>query len=888
MKLFCRSALVLALFCLNGGPLTSQAPCTRSTCSYLNPTLTAEERARDIVTRMTLEEEVSQTLNQAAAIPRLGVPAYDWWSEALHGVARNGLATNFPQSIGLAASFDKELVRQVADVIGTEARAKYNEAQRDGDHRRFAGLTFWSPNVNIFRDPRWGRGQETFGEDPYLTSRLGVEFTRGLQGNDPRFLKVDATPKHFAVHSGPEQERHHFDARISDHDLEDTYLPAFRAAVVEAHASSIMCAYNAIDGKPACANPNLLQKHLRDDWKFDGYVVSDCDSVADVNRGHHFAADDEHASAAALKAGTDLDCGGTYRALVPAVKSGLVSKAELDRAVERLFAARFRLGMFDPPGSVPFEGLGPSSVDSLANRALALRAAQESLVLLKNDGTLPLKGHEQKIAVVGPTSDLLEAIEGNYNGEPAEAVTPLTGLRQEFGSDNVFYSPGSILATGTPAPIPSRYLRPIAESAQQGLKAEFFKDADFSGSPIASRIDAKVNFDWNRVSPMPGVPAANFAVRWTGELVPPAPGDYMLSFRCIKRSTTYDPSGAKPGSPWHYRMYLDGKLVLDDHARDQDFKVTFTDTKPHAIAVEYQHSSEDRFVDLEWQPPAKPMLEDAVATARKADIVVAFVGLSPNLEGEEMPVYADGFAGGDRTTIGLPAVQERLLEALGNLGKPLIVVLTSGSEVAMPWAQDHANAVLAAWYPGQSGGTAIAQTLTGKNNPAGRLPITFYRSTADLPDFSDYSMANRTYRYFKGPVLYPFGFGMSYSQFVYSQPEVQSTTVKAGENVTVKVRLKNTSAVDGDEVAQLYVTPPRTDVSPRFALEGFERIHLAAGEDREATFTLDPRALSEVDAHGVRRVMAGDYTIFVGGAQPAGSDPKAVHLRVTGDLVLPR
>jgi len=888
MKVSYRCVALFALLYLSHGFSHSQSPCTRTTCPYLNPALPPEERAKDIVARMTLPEEVSQTLNQASAIPRLGVPDYDWWSEALHGVARNGVATNFPQSIGLAASFDTVLIRRVADAIGTEGRAKYNEAQHNGDHRRFSGLTFWSPNVNIFRDPRWGRGQETFGEDPFLTTRLGVEFTRGLQGDDPKFLKVDATPKHFAVHSGPEQDRHHFNAQISDHDLEDTYLPAFRASVVEAHAASIMCAYNAIDGKPACASDMLLQQHLREDWKFDGYVVSDCDSVADVNRGHHYAPDDEHASAVSLKAGTDLDCGGAYRALTASVKSRLVSKAELDRAVERLFVARFRLGMFDPSGSVPYDALGASSVDTPANRALALQAAQESLVLLKNDGTLPLKGHGRTIAVIGPTSDLLEAIEGNYNGEPAEAVTPLTGLRKEFGADKVLYSSGSILAAGTPAPIPSRYLRPTADSAEPGLKAEFFTGADFAGTPLASRIDSKVNFDWNRMSPMPGVPAANFAVRWSGELVPPAPGDYMLSFRCIKRSTTYDPTNAKPGSPWHYRMYLDGKLVLDDRARYQDLKVTFTDTKPHAIAVEYQHSSEDRFVDLEWQPPAQPLLDEALATARKADVVVAFVGLSPNLEGEEMPVYADGFAGGDRTMIGLPAVQEHLLEALGDLGKPLIVVLTSGSEVSMPWAQDHANAVLAAWYPGESGGTAIAQTLTGKNNPAGRLPITFYRSIADLPDFSDYSMANRTYRYFNGPVLYPFGFGMSYSQFEYSRPEVPANTVKAGDNVTVKVRLKNTSAVDGDEVAQLYVTPPRTEVSPRLALQGFERVHLAAGESRQVTFTLDPRDLSEVDAKGVRRVMAGDYTIFVGGAQPVNIDAKAVRIRVTGELVLPR
>ena len=888
MRICYSLAVCLALFTGTRAFGQSQPACTKATCRYLDTALSPEERAKDIVSRMSLDEEVSQTMNQAAAIPRLAIPDYEWWSEALHGVARNGVATNFPQSIGLAASFDTALMRQVADVIGTEGRAKYNEAQRDGDHRRFSGLTFWSPNINIFRDPRWGRGQETFGEDPYLAARLGVEFVRGLQGDDPKFLKLDATPKHYAVHSGPEQDRHHFNAQISNHDLEDTYLPAFRASIVEAHAASIMCAYNAIDGKPACASDMLLKQHLREDWKFEGYVVSDCDSVADVSRGHHYAVDNSHASAVSLEAGTDLDCGSTYRALASAVKSGLVPKAELDRAVERLFAARFRLGMFDPPGGNPYDKLSAASVDTPASRELALRAARESVVLLKNDGVLPLQGRGKIIAVIGPTADLLEAIEGNYNGEAAAPVTPLAGLRKQFGADKVLYAPGSILAAGTPAPIPSRYLRPGPDSSEMGLKAEFFSTGNFEGTALATRVDSKINFDWNRVSPAPGVPAAGFAVRWTGELLPPAPGEYMLSFRCIKRSTTYDPTSAMVGSPLHYRMYLDGKPVLDDRAREQDLKVTFADTKPHSIRVEYQHSSEDRFVDLEWQPPAKPMLDEALAAARKADAVVAFVGLSPNLEGEEMPVYATGFAGGDRTEIGLPAVQENLLRELGAVGKPLIVVLTSGSAVSMQWAQDHANAILAAWYSGESGGTAIAQTLAGENNPAGRLPVTFYRSTADLPDFSDYSMANRTYRYFKGPVLYPFGFGLSFSHFVYGKPEVSAANAKAGESLEVKVSLQNTSAIDGDEVAELYVTPPPTAVSPQIALEGFQRVHLAAGEKRDVIFQLDPRQMSEVDADGNRREMAGEYSIFVGGNQPGANPDNIVHVQVNGEFNLPR
>ena len=430
-----------------------QGSCSAAPCPYLNPALAPEARAKDLVSRMTLEEKVSQMQDVAPAIPRLGVPAYNWWNEALHGVARNGFATNFPQSIGLAATWDTALMQQIATVIAVEGRAKYNEAIRNDDRSRFAGLTFWSPNINIFRDPRWGRGMETFGEDPFLTASLGVEFVKGLQGDDPHYLELVATPKHFAVHSGPEPLRHGFNVDVSDHDLEDTYLPAFRAAIVDGHADSIMCAYNAIDGTPACANSMLLQKHLRQDWGFNGYVVSDCDAVDDICSGHHFAGSAEQADADAVKAGTDLDCGSAYKALTKAVAENLLSEAEIDTAVTRLFTARMRLGMFDPPAAVPFNAIPYSEVDSAAHRELALEAARESIVLLKNrNGTLPFKPSIRKLAVVGPTADLLESIEGNYNGTASHPISPLDGMRRQFGSDNILYAPGSILADGTPSP----------------------------------------------------------------------------------------------------------------------------------------------------------------------------------------------------------------------------------------------------------------------------------------------------------------------------------------------------------------------------------------------------------------------------------------------------
>jgi beta-glucosidase len=864
--------------------------CTPSPCPYLNPALAPEARAKDLAGRMTLEEKVSQMQDVAPAIPRLSVPAYNWWNEALHGVARNGIATNFPQSIGLAATWDTALMQQISTVIAVEGRAKFNEAIRHDDRSRFAGLTFWSPNINIFRDPRWGRGMETFGEDPFLTASLGVEFVKGLQGNDPHYLELVATPKHFAVHSGPEPTRHSVNIDVSDHDLEDTYLPAFRAAIVDGHADSIMCAYNAIDGAPACANPMLLEKHLRQDWGFNGYVVSDCDAVADIERGHHFATSPEQGDADAVKAGTDLDCGSAYKALTKAVAENLLSEAEIDTAVTRLFTARMRLGMFDPPASVPFSSIPYSEVDSAAHRALALEAARESIVLLKNrDNALPFKPSIRKLAVVGPTADLLESIEGNYNGVASHPVSPLDGMRKQFGSQNILYAPGSILADGTAAPIPSAYLRTDTSLQTAGLKAEYFDNLQFEGTPKLVRVDARLNFDWNRVAPGAEIPATAFSVRWTGELVPPAAGDYVLGVRGPRPFMAIGAGGpnAPPAQADRIRLYVDDKLVMDSHSNPANAHLSFADTQPHAIRIEYVHSPNDRMVDLEWIPPANSMLGEAIAAAKNSDAIVAFVGLSPNLEGEEMNVHVDGFDGGDRTSIELPAAQEHLLEALGATGKPLIVVLTTGSALAVPWANEHADALLAAWYPGEEGGDAIAETLAGKNNPAGRLPVTFYRSTSDLPAFTDYSMSNRTYRYFKGDALYPFGFGLSYTRFSYSAPHTSSATIHAGASVKVTTEVRNTGPVDGDEVVELYIKPPRTAVSPHVELEGFERIHLRAGQAQQVHFTLTPRQLSEVDEKGNRAVQPGDYSISVSGEQPSSNTP-IVTLHIEGTIALPQ
>jgi len=894
------AAFILIGFISAAGPAQQstqdhQATCSAATCAYLNPALSPEERSKDLVRRMTLEEKVSQMLDVAPAIPRLGVPAYNWWNEALHGIARNGYATVFPQSIGLAASWDTDLMHQIAGVIGTEGRAKYNEAIRNDDHSRFAGLTFWSPNINIFRDPRWGRGMETFGEDPFLTASMGVEFVRGLQGDNPKYLELVSTPKHFAVHSGPEPLRHGFNVDVSEHDLEDTYLAAFRATIVEGRADSIMCAYNAIDGTPACANSRLMQQHLRGDWGFNGYSVSDCDAVADISRGHHFAANTEQAAADATKAGTDLDCGSTYKELISAVNDHLLSESNIDTAVVRLFTARMRLGMFDPQEDVPFNAIPSTEVNSAPHRELALQAARESIVLLKNrDETLPLKPSIRKIAVVGPTADLLESIEGNYNGTAPDPVTPLDGLRKQFGSGNILYAPGSILAAGTPLPIPSAYLRADASLKTEGMKGEYFDNAEFEGTPKLVRVDAKINFDWNRVAPAEGFSAKTFSVRWTGVFLPPIAGEYVIGVRGPRGFMSFDPGGGVIGTQQpagrmldRVRLFVDDKLVMDSHSNPANARLSFTDTHPHAIRVEYLHLPNDRFVDLEWEPPAGSLVGSAVEAAKKSDAVIAFVGLSPNVEGEEMEVHAEGFDGGDRTRIELPEAQEHLLEAMRATGKPLVVVLMAGSALAVPWAKAHADALLEAWYPGEEGGDAIAETLAGKYNPAGRLPVTFYRSTDDLPPFSDYSMKSRTYRYYKGEVLYAFGNGLSYSKFKYSTPKIDSPRIQAGSSVTITAEVRNESNRDGDEVAELYLVPPHTAVSPKVELEGFKRIHLRAGEAQNIQFTLMPRELSEVDEKGDRAVVPGDYKVYLSGGQPKPGTLSAT-IHISGEMALPR
>jgi beta-glucosidase len=841
---------------------------------FQNPALPMALRVDDLIGRMTLKEKASQMRHQAPAIPRLDIHAYDWWSEGLHGIARSGYATVFPQAIGMAATWDPALVHRVSSLIAEEARAKNAEALRHDIHSIYFGLTIWSPNINIFRDPRWGRGQETYGEDPFLASRLGVAFVKGLQGDDPKYYETIATPKHFAVHSGPESQRHRFNVTPSPFDLEDTYLPAFRATITEGKADSIMCAYNAIDGFPACASPLLLEQKLRGAWKFQGFVTSDCGAISDFysNIGHHFTPDAAHASAKAVLAGTDTSCGDEYDALPQAVQEGLLPESALDTALRRLFTARMQLGLFDPASSVAYARIPFDQVDSAAHRVLALEVADKSMVLLKNDhATLPL--HEVKtLAVIGPNAASLIALEGNYNGTPSHPVLPVDGIMHEFHNAKVLYAQGSPHVEGVSLPVP--------RTAMQ-VKGEYFANTTFAGPPVAMREEHGIDFDWNAAAPVPGVPASAFSVRWTGTLAVPAPGDYAFNVDIADCYPCQDRE--------RYAMTFDGKLVSKAESGEPkefrghtnpDFTLHFADTQPHSFRLEYTHQSPifGAGISLQWKPPVGPLRAEAVAVAKQADAVIAFVGLTSHLEGEEMPIHVPGFAGGDRTDIDLPGAQKELLESLGATGKPLIVVLMNGSALAVEWAQQHAAAILEAWYPGEEGGTAIAETLSGKNNPAGRLPVTFYSSTDQLPPFDDYSMRNRTYRYFNGTPLYGFGYGLSYTHFSYSGLTLPQTEVKAGEPLAAQVAVRNDGKVAGDEVAELYLARPAAPGNP--VLRGMTRVHLAPGESRTVSFSLTPRDLSTVDQQGKRALQPGEYTVMVGGAQPSG----AAH--VTGRFIL--
>ncbi len=815
---------------------------------YLDPAQAIEVRVRDLVSRMTLDEKAAEMMNTTPGVPRLGIPKYDWWNEALHGVARSGDATVFPQAIGMAATWDEPLLHEIASVIGVEARAKFNGAGRHAGERYY-GLTFWSPNINIFRDPRWGRGQETYGEDPVLTSRLGVAFVRGIQGDDPRYLQAAACAKHFAVHSGPEPLRHIFDATPPEADLHETYLPAFEALVREGHVEAVMTAYNQLYGKPCAVSPLLYG--LLDQWGFNGHVTSDCGAIADLSRTYHVAKDDAEAEAMSIKAGLCVRCGDNPPALADAVRRGLITEAEVDRQLGKLLRTMFRLGFFDPAQQVPYLKITPAENNTPAHAAVALRAADEAMVLLKNDGTLPLAPSTlHRVAVIGPNADSEPALLGNYNGHPSAPVTVLAGVKAALGPGVVVdYVQGCDYAE-VPAGlrlIPRTGLR-AAENT--GLLGDYFANPDLAGKPVAQRRDRPINLDAAHASLPAGVPATGMSVRWRGELLTTLPGNYRLVVK------------GRGG----FRLKLAGKTIIDawtPEEKTRDVIRPLAGSAALPITLEYFQAAGPAKISLSWEVPNVDAGEGtAVAAAKQADAVIYVGGISAQLEGEEMKVDYDGFNGGDRTAIELPRVQRKLVAALKATGKPLVCVLMSGSALAVPEMDAEANAIVEAWYPGQAGGTAVADVLFGKVNPAGRLPVTFYRATSDLPPFGEYRMDNRTYRYFRGTPLYPFGHGLSYTKFEYSRPRVYPMTVE-NPVLLVSVDVTNSGGRDGDEVVQVYLTPPAA--REREALGAFARVHLARGATQTVKLTVPSTALRRWnDGKHEYFIPTGDWTVRIG------------------------
>ena len=836
----------------------------------------AERLAQALVAQLDTDEKLAQLLNTAPAIPRLGVPAYNWWTESLHGAMGTLPTTNFPEPIGLAATFDDALVQRVAGVISTEVRGLHALARQTGRTGRIGtGLNTWSPNINIFRDPRWGRGQETYGEDPFLAARMGVAYVRGMQGDHPEWIDVVATPKHYAVHSGPESTRHEANVFVSRRDLEDTYLPAFRAAIVDGGAGSVMCAYNRVDGQPACASDLLLKDILRDAWSFKGYVVSDCDAVSDIRKHHHFAPDAATAVASAMRAGVDNECSGAtltdtdglvdpYR---DALARGLLSMADIDRALVRLFAARYRTGDLDGLRPQSTATASPGDVGAAAHGELALEAAAKSLVLLKNNGVLPLR-EDVRIAVVGPLGDATRVLRGNYSSpQSAPPVSVYEGLRRTMSRAKVRHVPfGETYTDGDP--VPTSALR--TPDGEPGLLARYYNAAaapptrfapgeldawiqrtGFEADPVVTRIEADVNSRSLDLAQVRDV----HRVEWTGYLVPPETGIYRLGI-----------------GGFNGEMEFDGKPLVDLHGASWNSLPTMRTVRleggrryPVKVTTEARILTG---IGMLWKRVSETPLEDMRAAAAESDVLVAVVGLTSDLEAEEAPIEVPGFKGGDKTSLDLLADQQALLEAARATGKPLVVVLMNGSQVNLAWAKEHADAIIEAWYPGQSGGLAVAKVLSGEVNPGGRLPLTFYRSVDDLPPFGDYDMRGRTYRYFEGDPVYPFGYGLSYTGFSYAPLQVRPAPGGASEGLRVRTEVSNTGARAGDEVAQLYLDFPDIEGLPRIALRGFRRVTLAPGERRTLEFDLDPRDLSAVDVEGVRQVMPGRYRVWGGGGQP--------------------
>ena len=841
---------------------------------FQNPELSFEERADDLLGRMTLQEKIDQLNYESKAVERLGIPAYNWWNECLHGVARAGLATVYPQAIGMAATWDKDLMSRVATSISDEGRAKYHDFINKNKRGIYQGITFWTPNINIFRDPRWGRGMETYGECPHLTGEMAVQFIDGIQGNDPKYYKAIATSKHFAVHNGPESTRHSFNAKVSEHDLRNTYLPAFEKTVKESNVASVMCAYNRFEDLPCCGSSPLLNDILRNEWGFDGYVVSDCWAIVDFfQKGHHEVVQTPaEAAAMAFTNGTDVNCGSVSPNLAEAVEQGLITEEQIDIAVKRLLLARLKMGQFDPDELVTYSSIPYSVVNSKEHQELALEAARKSMVLLKNENNaLPLSKDLKKIAVIGPNANDIDVLLANYNGIPSDPVTPLEGIKKKLPNAEILYSLGCEHAEKLPTlkPIPSSALFTDESLTENGLRAEFFDNLNWEGDPKHSRIDQEVDYYWWDKAPFEDLDGDNFSAKWTGCLVVPEDGEYALGGDGF----------------FHYELFLnDESIAKNSNIHHANKRFTYLDLKAgekYKVKLEFYDSHGDANVSLLWSTPRKDYEQEAISMAKDADVVLLFMGLSPRLEGEEMPVHVEGFNGGDRVRIDLPDFQQDFIKKIHAIGKPTVLIMLNGSAVAINWENENIPAILESWYPGQAAGTAVADILFGDYNPAGRLPLTFYKDVNDIPAFENYNMDGFTYRYFKGEPLYPFGYGLSYTTFEYSEPQLSVSKISDSDDVKVSVEVTNSGSIAGEEVVQLYISDKSSgDPRPLKDLRGFERIFLNSGESKIVELDIAPEDLAywNVDQHAYVPTI-GKYAIMVG-TSSADKDLKTVMLEV--------
>ena len=821
---------------------------------YQDTSLSAEQRAEDLLPRLTLEEKVSLMQNSSPAIPRLGIKEYDWWNEALHGVGRAGLATVFPQAIGMGASFNDSLLYEVFNATSDEARVKSRIFSEEGLLKRYQGLTFWTPNVNIFRDPRWGRGQETYGEDPYLTGQMGIAVVRGLQGTeDGKYDKLHACAKHYAVHSGPEWNRHSFDAEnIAPRDLWETYLPAFRDLVQKADVKEVMCAYNRFEGEPCCGSNRLLMQILRDEWGYKGIVVSDCGAISDFYRPgtHGTHPDKEHASAGAVISGTDLECGGEYASLTEAVKAGLIDEKQIDVSLKRLLTARFELGEMD---ETPAWSEIPSSVlNSKEHQALALRMARESLVLLQNKNNILPLNTNLKVAVMGPNANDSVMQWGNYNGIPAHTVTLLEAVRAKLPAGQIIYEPGCDRTNRTAL---QSLFDECSINGKPGFAAEYWNNCNQEGDVVATdQISTPFHFATTGATTFaPGVELTDFSAR------------YESVFRPSKSGNV------------DFRFQLDGEVVLTIDGEQVAQKAYVKNPtnlytlqakagKEYRIEIRFKQRNERATLDFDLGREVNVNLNTAVEKVKDADIILFAGGISPSLEGEEMPVTIPGFKGGDRTDIELPAVQRDLLKALQKAGKKIIFINYSGSAMGLVPEAGICDAILQAWYPGQAGGTAIVDVLFGDYNPAGRLPVTFYKSIAQVPDFEDYSMKGRTYRYMQQEPLFPFGHGLSYTDFTYEEAELSKNTIAKGENVVLTIPVSNVGQRDGEEVVQVYLKRPGDKEGPRFTLRAFKRVHIPAGKTEQVVIPLTHESFEWFDSEtNIMRPLEGTYELLYGG-----------------------